>query len=413
MITRLALKSLINRKGSVALCVLTLTLSIFVLLGVDHVRHQAKENISNTVSGVDLIIGARTSRLNLLLYSVFRIGSPTNNIRWQSYEDITAHKLIKWAVPISLGDSHKGFRVLGTNVDYFKHYSYGKKHPLTMKQGHVFKTVFDVVLGSEVANKLGYEIGDSLTLAHGIAKTSFTLHDNMPFKVSGILAATGTPVDQTLHVSLQGIEAIHMDSSRSIMNIDLATLANSANQSALSPKSISAFMVGLKSRMATFTIQRKINQFNSEPLMAILPGVALSELWQIMGTVENLLLLVSILVFISACLGVSAMLLASIREREQEIHLLRVLGAPHGIIILLIEAETLIITLLSIVLAMVLLTAFLVLGQDALLTYFGLNISSNVLTDNSLIILTAILATSALSALIPALYAFRESIKTS
>lgn len=413
MITRLALKSLINRKGSVALCVLTLTLSIFVLLGVDHVRHQAKENISNTVSGVDLIIGARTSRLNLLLYSVFRIGSPTNNIRWQSYEDITAHKLIKWAVPISLGDSHKGFRVLGTNVDYFKHYSYGKKHPLTMKQGRVFKTVFDVVLGSEVANKLGYEIGDSLTLAHGIAKTSFTLHDNMPFKVSGILAATGTPVDQTLHVSLQGIEAIHMDSSRSIMNIDLATLANSANQSALSPKSISAFMVGLKSRMATFTIQRKINQFNSEPLMAILPGVALSELWQIMGTVENLLLLVSILVFISACLGVSAMLLASIREREQEIHLLRVLGAPHGIIILLIEAETLIITLLSIVLAMVLLAAFLVLGQDALLTYFGLNISSNVLTDNSLIILTAILATSALSALIPALYAFRESIKTS
>ena len=210
MITRLALKSLINRKGSVALCVLTLTLSIFVLLGVDHVRHQAKENISNTVSGVDLIIGARTSRLNLLLYSVFRIGSPTNNIRWQSYEDITAHKLIKWAVPISLGDSHKGYRVLGTTADYFKHYSYGNKHPLTMKQGQVFKTVFDVVLGSEVANKLGYEIGDSLTLAHGIAKTSFTIHDNMPFKVSGILAATGTPVDQTLHVSLQGIEAIHM-----------------------------------------------------------------------------------------------------------------------------------------------------------------------------------------------------------
>ena len=172
-------------------------------------------------------------------------------------------------------------------------------------------------------------------------------------------------------------------------------------------------MVGLKSRMATFTIQRKINQFNGEPLMAILPGVALSELWQIMGTVENLLLLVSILVFISACLGVSAMLLASIREREQEIHLLRVLGAPHGIIILLIEAETLIITLLSIILAMVLLTAFLVLGQDALLNYFGLNISSNVLTDNSLIILAAILGTSALSALIPALYAFKESIKTS
>lgn len=207
MFFKLAMKSLLNRKGSVILTLMAMTVSIFVLLAVEHIRYQAKESFANTVSGVDLIVGARTGSLNLLLYSVFRIGSPTNNISWGSFEDITSHPQVKWAVPIALGDSHKGYRVMGTTKEYFEVFSYGNGHTLKFDKGHAFSHLLDVVIGADIAKKLGYSLGEKLVLSHGIASTSFSQHDDRPFTVVGILKPTGTPVDQTLHVSLEGIEA--------------------------------------------------------------------------------------------------------------------------------------------------------------------------------------------------------------
>lgn len=333
MLAKLALQSLLERKGSVMLSLMAMTVSIFVLLGVEQIRQQTKENFSNTVSGVDLIVGARTGSLNLLLYSVFGIGSPTNNIRMETYDNIASNEKVKWAIPMSLGDSHKGYRVLGTSTDYFRYFSYRKQHRLAFTQGQAFDQLFDVVLGSNVAQQLGYQLGDKITLAHGLAATSFSMHDDRPFTVVGVLAATGTPVDQTLHVSLQGIEAIHIDWQQGVKTHNNTLTQTELEQANLKPKSLNAFMLGLKSKMTTFQFQRMINQYKQEPLLAILPGVALSELWQMMSVLENTLLLVSALVFIAACLGVSAMLLASIRERSREIHLLRVIGAPPYILV--------------------------------------------------------------------------------
>ena len=406
MFAQLALKSLLDRKGSVVLSLMAMTVSIFVLLGVEHIRHQAKENFSNTVSGVDLIVGARTGNLNLLLYSVFRMGSPTNNIRWETYETIASSNKIKWSIPISLGDSHKGFRVLGTTTDYFQYFSYGKKHPLVFSQGEAFDQVFDVVLGAQVAKKLGYQLGDKLTLAHGIAATSFSNHDDLPFTVVGILAATGTPVDQTLHVSLQGIEAIHADWQQGIKKP--RSTAN-FEQTELQPKSITAFMLGLESKMAIFQVQRQINNIKEEPLLAILPGVALSELWQMMGILENTLLLVSVLVFVAACLGVSAMLLSSIRERNKEIQLLRVIGAPPYFLFLLIELEALFITLVSIMLGTGLLAVCLIFSQDYLVSQFGLHIEMNLFTANSLLLIVAMISAAIIVALIPSFSGYRQA----
>ena len=211
MFFRLAVKSLLNRKGSIMLTIMAMAVSIFVLLGVEHIRGQSKQSFNSTVSGADLIVGARTGSMNLLLYSVFRMGSPTNNIDWQTYQNISANPKVAWAIPISLGDSHKGFRVMGTTTDYFTYFSYGKKRQLSFSKGKPFEQVFDVVLGAQVAKKLNYTLGANIILAHGLGKTSFSMHDQSPFKVVGILAPTGTPVDQTVHVSLQGIEAVHID----------------------------------------------------------------------------------------------------------------------------------------------------------------------------------------------------------
>ena len=210
VITHLALKSGLNRMATAILTILTVALSVILLLGVERVRTEAKSSFANTISGTDLIVGGRSGQVNLLLYSVFRIGNATNNIDWKSYQEFSQHKAVKWAIPVSLGDSLKGFRVMGTNHSYFEYYRYGSKQPLTFQQGKEFNELFDVVIGADVAIKLDYKIGVQIILAHCISDGAFSRHDNLPFKIVGILAPTGTPVDKTVHVSLEAIEAIHV-----------------------------------------------------------------------------------------------------------------------------------------------------------------------------------------------------------
>ena len=408
MFAKLAFRSLLNRKGAVSLTIVAMSVSMFVLLGVENIRHQAKESFSNTVSGVDLIVGARTGRLNLLLYSVFRIGAPTNEISWSSYQMIRSNANVAWAVPMMLGDSHRGYRVLGTSQAYFDHMSYGNKHNLEFSDGERFQEVFDVVLGASVASKLNYQLGDTIVIAHGIAKTSFTLHDDHPFKVVGILEPTGTPIDQTLHVSMAGIEAVH---SGWQLSPDHAQRGNKIEHVRYEPKTITAVLLGLKSRISTFQVQSTINRNKQEPLTAILPGVALSELWQMMGVLEKTLQLISILVFFSALLGLSSMLLSSIQSRQQEIHLLRVIGASPSFLFFLLEMESLLITFVSLLSAAMMLFLIKYFMQDYLTSHFGLYVDNNIFTPESGQWLLALIAATLLVAAIPSVSAFKEASK--
>lgn len=395
MLIKLAIKSLNDRRSSVLLAFIAMTISVFVLTGVEYVRGQAKESFSNTVSGMDLIVGARTGQLNLLLYSVFRMGTPVNNIKWDTYQSISEHQEVAWAIPVSLGDSHQGYRVLGTSKDYFDHFSFGRTRKLEFAKGAAFDDVLDVVLGSEVATKLQYQLGDSLVLAHGIGSTSFKLHDENKFRVTGILAPTGTPVDQTLHISLAGMEAIHESDSQS--------------DSELEPEAITAIFIGLKSRFATFQLQRELGDYRAEPLMAILPGVALSELWEMMSTMERILQLVSSLVLFAALLGMASMMAATIRERQNEIRLLRIIGASPLFLAILFELEALLLAALSLAAGILLLFLSIYLMQDQLSANYGLFLTEVALTDQMFWLIALILLATAVIAAIPALSAYKRA----
>lgn len=411
MFIRLAWHSLLSRKGSVVLTCLAISVSIFVLLGIEHIRQQAKFSFGNTVSGVDLIVGARTGDINLLLYSVFRLGNATNNISWDSYQEIAAKPKVSWTIPIALGDSHKGYRVMGTTTDYFKHFRYGQRQALSFTQGKPFSSVFDVILGADVARKLNYHLGDPLVLAHGMASTSFSLHTDKPFRVVGILKPTGTPVDQTVHVSLHGIEAIHIDWQNGVKIPGRSIAADSVEHYDLTPKTITAFMVGLTSKMATFRVQRAINNHQPEPLLAILPGVTLTQLWQMMAIMENTLMLVSALVLLASLLGLSAMLLTSIRERQREIAIMRSLGASPSFLFLLIQTEALLITLASSVFALLGLFVCLLFLRDFLSDHFSLSISAYVFDKNILPLLLIIIASAMVTSLIPAISASSTALQ--
>ena len=332
----LALQSMRNRRLTAIMTILAIAVSVTLLVGVEKLRTGAKVSFSNTISGTDLIVGARSGSVQMLLYSVFRIGNATNNISWQSYQDIAANPKVAWTIPISLGDSHRGYRVLGTNSDYFKHYKYGRQRQLNFDQGRQFVGLHDVVLGAEVAKKLGYQLDQQLVIGHGIGNTSFSEHKDQPFKVVGILKPTGTPLDRTLHVSLAAIEAIHVDWQAG------AYIAGSGGSvpiedRQLQPKAITAMLVGLKSKMATFKLQRSINNYRGEALQAILPGVALQELWAMISIAEQMLLVISSFVVATGLFGMLTVLLTSLNERRREMAILRAVGArPWHIFLLLV-----------------------------------------------------------------------------
>src|SRR5439155_17092752 len=126
MIAALAVKSLRNRRLTAALTVVSIALATALLLGVERIREQTREGFASTISGTDLIVGARSSPVHLLLYAVFRIGNPTNNVRWDSFRAIAQRAEVAWAIPISLGDSHRGYRVLGTTPEYFQHFRFAR-----------------------------------------------------------------------------------------------------------------------------------------------------------------------------------------------------------------------------------------------------------------------------------------------
>jgi len=404
MLLHVAKQSLLSRKKTALLTFLSLLISMLVLFCVEHIRLQAKSSFNRTISGTDLIVGAPSGQLNLLLYSVFRMGSPTNNIKYESYNTLTNSSLVKWAIPISLGDSHKGFRVLGTNDVYFQHYRYGDQRLLTFSSGQKFETLFDTVIGSDVAKKLGYKIGDEVVISHGIGHTSFKNHDKSPFVISGILAPTGTPVDKTVHVSLQAIDAIHMAPAQ------LQKLVNNPASYSAEPQSITAMMLGLNNKFSTFKLQRDINNYDKDRLMAVLPGVAMTELWGMMSYVENVLRVIAALVLISALFGLSTMLLASINERLSEIAVFRVLGAGPFKIMSLIFLEALLLTFVALLSALFLVSLGLATMKDWLATQFGLFLSPNIFSFEVFQLAGLVLLATIFTALVPSFEVYKSAL---
>ena len=254
----LAWASLLNRKGSVILTIVAVALSVALFLGVEKARSGAREGFENTISGTDLIVGAPTGTVNLLLYSVFRMGSATAEVSWTTYRQIAERPDVAWAVPIALGDSHRGFRVMGTTGDYFDHYKYGGGQPLELSEGVIFDDLFDAVIGADVARDLGYGLDTPLVLTHGLGAADLgSGHENRPFRVSGILKPTGTPVDRTVHVSLEAITAIHVGWETGAKNPLADTIDETMIRSFdLTPKSVTAIFVGLKQKGTILTTRR-------------------------------------------------------------------------------------------------------------------------------------------------------------
>ena len=408
VLVSLALRSLANRRLTAGLTVLSVAVSVALLIGVDRLRTEARASFTSTISGADLIVGARSGPINLLLYSVFRIGDATNNISWDSYGEIAARPGVAWTIPISLGDAHRGFRVLGTDTGYFTHYRFGRERSLEFGEGEIFARVNDAVLGADVATALGYDVGDRIIVSHGIGDVSFEHHDELPFLVTGILRRTGTPVDRTVHVTLAGIEAIHAEDPRRYggQSVDAAGIV--ADQ--LEPDAITACIVGLESRLMVFSLQRFINEYEREPLMAIVPGVTLQQLWELVGVAETALLGVSAFVIAAGLVGLLTTLLTSLAERRREMAVLRSMGAGPGMVFGLLVTEAVILAGTAAVAGVAAIHAGMFAARPFVLERFGLYLAPGLPGWFDGVVVVVVTVAAGVIAVLPAWRAYRFSL---
>ena len=502
----LAWKSLLNRRLTAGLTVASVAMSVALLVAVDRIRAETKASFVNTISGVDLVVGARGGPLNLLLYAIFRVGDATSNISWESYQVIAARPEVAWSVPLSLGDAHRGFRVLGTTGDYFIHYRYGRDRALSFNTGKPFANAREAVLGAEVAAALNYAVGDEIVVSHGIGDVSFVHHDDAPFTVAGVLAYTGTPVDRTVHVSLAGIEAMHAEPGEhdhghdghvgdedhddhaehgdgdhddhhdantaadheaddhadhhggddhdenhhadddhyddagheddhhkdephaDHASDDHATAEHHADHqeddhvdsedhhdyaaAAVEPMpdAITACLVGLHSRPLALRLQRFVNEYDGEPLMAIVPGVTLQQLWDLVSVAETALISVAVLVVIAGLIGMTTMLLAGLAERRREMAVLRAVGAGRGWVFALLIVESAMLAAAAAIVGASAAHGMMFAGRAVLEDRFGLALAGGAPGVFDLAVVVGVTLAGVLAAAFPAWRAYRYSL---
>ncbi|MEM8960932.1 MAG: ABC transporter permease [Acidobacteriota bacterium] len=343
----LASRSLRNRRVATTLTIVSIAASVALLLGVEIVREGARDSFTGTITGTDLIVGARGGPLQLVLYSVFGLGSPVSNISFDTYQHFDTHPAVAWTVPISLGDSHRGYRVIATNERFFEHYRYWDDRAVELADGAVPRDVFDVAIGADVAAALEYKVGDPVVINHGTGAADLYRHDDRPFTVTGVIAPTRTPIDRGLYITLEGMTALHVDwESGAAPRPDDATPVGALRQLDLTPSQITSFYLGTRSRMDAFRLEREIDTYRREPISAVIPGVALAELWRVLGYGEAALRAVAIAVVLVGLLGMMVSLYTTLDARRRELAILRSIGAkPSTVVGLLVTEATLLATL--------------------------------------------------------------------
>jgi putative ABC transport system permease protein len=453
----LALKSLRNRALATILTVVSIALSIALLVGVENVRVGIRESFTNTIRGTDLIVGARGGSMQLLLYSVFGMGSPTGNISYESYEHWKAHPAVAWTIPYSLGDSHRSFRVIGTTDDFYERFRYRRDSGIEFASGRMPQTDHEVVLGSEVADRLGYNEGDEIAVTHGLHGTGIMDHEENPFRVVGILARTFTPIDRSLYVTLEGITAMHEGFQTGVPAMPgamppampgatpppmpgamppampgatpppmpgasppatppaahqhSAGARDDEDASADRPvEQITSFFVGTRNRADTPMLLREINTWEREPLMAIMPGLSLAEMFRGIGFAEDGLRIITIFVVIVGLLGMLVSLYSTLNARRREMAILRAVGAGPGRIISLLVLESGLLAIIGSIAGVVLVYAMLLVGTPLAEQHFGLHVPIRPLGETEFRYIAMVVVAGFLIGLVPAIKAYRNSL---
>ncbi|WP_270728432.1 ABC transporter permease [Shimia sp. Alg240-R146] len=429
----LALYSLWNRRFVASLTVLSIALAVALILGVERLRDSARGSFANSASGIDLIVAPRGNDVQILMATVFGVGSTGTGMSWDSFERVENLPAVDWAVPLMMGDNHRGYPVMGTSRAYFEHFRHSGGQSLEFAQGGDFEAADSAVMGAEVATRFGYGIGTVFVNAHGAGNVSFDMHDDAPFTVTGVLAPTGTAVDRMVFISTEGFDGLHAsyetpaadpfaaqendDASSSLGGTDEDQAQDARGHDddnhedhGYEPNQINAIYVGLTERRAILGIQRALQTDATEALSAVMPNVALLQLWSITGTAENALRLMSVAVAAASLIGMVVMLSATLEARRREFAILRSVGATPGKIFGLIVSEALMMAVVGILIGIALLLLSTALANPILSANYGFRMGLALPSFSELTLLLAVFCVAALASLLPAWRVYRMTL---
>ncbi|MGA0163208.1 MAG: ABC transporter permease [Bdellovibrionota bacterium] len=322
-----ALKSIWVRRALYLWVLVSFALSSALIFFSLQFRNSVQKSFSGGASGVDLVIGAKTSEFNLVMFSLFNLGLPTANITLEDFILLEDSKDVEWAIPLVKGDSFKSFSVIGTNEKFFEHFRDASKNPLKMSEGDWFSLEVEAVLGAEVAKATGLKLGEEVIVSHGLQNQSIEDHHDHPFQVIGILEPTGTAADRSVFVDLRAMGDLHGQSSENL--------------------SISSALVKMKSRATILNFRNRINSESSSQLVAAMPGQVLQEFWKSFRFLPEAINLLAIIVLIIAFSSFFTLLMLLLRMRRQEIAIFKSLGMSRFSLMILFMSESTLVCLLG------------------------------------------------------------------
>jgi len=345
-LVKLSWKYLTFRPLSTGLNILLLALGLAIMTVLLLIQDQFEKKVTKDAAGIDLVVGAKGSPLQLILSSIYHVDFPTGNIPMEEAEKLTKNRLVKGVIPLALGDNYKGFRIVGTNYDYLKSYQALVTH------GILWEKPFDVVLGNEVAVQTGLKVGDEFAGSHGISVGSHD-HDQYNFKVTGILGQQGNVLDRLVITSIESVWLTHDEQGTSDSTV--ITETSSHDQEAFQkpvaqtgfpdsdrPREITSLLISYRNPMAAIQLPRMIN--SRTVMQSASPAFEMARLFELLGVGVSLLKGLAIVLLGISGIGIFIALYNSLKERKYDLAILRALGATRFQLVILIFMEGLLLT---------------------------------------------------------------------
>ena len=383
---------------------LLMGLGISIILVLILLSSQLENNLSKNKRGIDLVVGAKGSPLQLILANVYHIDFPTGNIKLSEAKDLSRNRLIAQTIPLALGDNYRGFRIVGTNHDYVKLYE------ASIAQGELWKNNLDVVLGAKVAEELKVKIGDRFYGAHGLSVADMD-HDEIAYHIVGVLEKNNSVIDNLILTNIESVWAVHEhedehDDTHGLPQIGSAyeTGFPEGDEAA----EITSMLVKFRSPMGAVTLPRTINANTN--MQAASPAFETQRLFSLLGIGVDLLKAFAGIIIIIAGLSIFISLYNALKDRRYDLAIMRSLGASKTKLFFHVILEGVIITFLGGILGFLLghgLTEFLA-GMYEKSDDIGL--TGLVFVNQELLVMLISIGIGVIASLIPAINAYKTDI---
>ncbi len=383
---------------------LLLALGIAVITILLLVQTQLMTKISDNAKGIDLVVGAKGSPLQLILCNIFHIDFPTGNIKLAEAEKLVRNKMIKKAIPMALGDSHSGYRIIGTNTDYPQLYH------AVLEQGDWWKKSLEVVIGSQVAQQLQLSINDTFAGTHGLSNEG-DVHEGHHYRVVGIMKKNNTVLDNLILGNIESVWLMHQEESVSPSPTDSSLLASTllpAVTAVDSTMEITSLLIQYRSPMAAIQLPRLINSQSN--MQAASPAFETARLFSILGVGVEVLNGFAYVLIVIAALSIFIALYNSLKERRYDMAIMRSMGATRTRLLFTTVLEGITMTVIGSVGGLVLAHGALMIIADTVSEVQSTGITGFLFLPVESLLLSASVGLGAVCALLPAIQIYRADI---